>query len=428
MEDYQHNQCPQARYAHTAIWTGADTIVGGLAGSTTYFDTGGRYNPDTDSWTNVSTDNAPASRGYHTALWTGSEMIAWGRYYDGNNEHFWNTGGRYNPSTDSWTATTTANAPDGREFHTAVLTDSEMIVWGGYNRSRLNTGGRYNPDTDSWTATSTVDAPSVRSGHCAVWTGNEMIIWGGSVDSFPYYSNTGGRYNPASDSWAAVTVTNAPSGRSGESAVWTGSEMMVWGGYFLDVYSGAESYLATGGRYDPQADSWASASPPLGGSKPTGVWTGSEMIAWGGGVSNTGVRYDPATDNWVSTSTIDGPSARAEQTAVWTGSEMIVWGGWDGLGNYLNSGGKYNPIVDSWTATSTTNAPEGRAIHTAVWTGNEMIVWGGYCRHAFREYRREIQSRYRHLGVYQHHRRTWQQSVPHCRVDRRRNDCLGWSS
>src|SRR5213080_4596666 len=36
---------------------------------------------------------------------------------------------------DSWTATSTLNAPDGREFHTAVWTGTEMIVWGGYNGS-----------------------------------------------------------------------------------------------------------------------------------------------------------------------------------------------------------------------------------------------------------------------------------------------------
>ena len=42
----------------------------------------------------------------------------------------------------------------------------------------LNTGGRYNPSTDSWTATSTTNAPSGRVGHTAVWTGSEMIVWG----------------------------------------------------------------------------------------------------------------------------------------------------------------------------------------------------------------------------------------------------------
>ena len=31
-----------------------------------------------------------------------------------------NTGGRYNPSTDSWTATSTTNAPDGRASHGSV--------------------------------------------------------------------------------------------------------------------------------------------------------------------------------------------------------------------------------------------------------------------------------------------------------------------
>ena len=38
-----------------------------------------------------------------------------------------------------------------------------MIVWGGYEyNSYLNTGGRYNPSTDSWTATSTSNAPDAR--------------------------------------------------------------------------------------------------------------------------------------------------------------------------------------------------------------------------------------------------------------------------
>ena len=54
-----------------------------------------------------------------------------------------------------------------------------MIVWGGDGTRLLNTGGRYNPSTDSWTATSTTNAPGARSSHTAVWTGSEMIVWGG---------------------------------------------------------------------------------------------------------------------------------------------------------------------------------------------------------------------------------------------------------
>ena len=106
-----------------------------------------------------------------------------------------NTGGRYDPSTDAGRPPAPANAPAARFDHTAVWTGSEMIVWGGYAFADFNTGGRYNPGTDTWTATSTANAPSARDGHTAVWTGSEMIVWGGSC--FNGQLNTGGRYNPS---------------------------------------------------------------------------------------------------------------------------------------------------------------------------------------------------------------------------------------
>src|SRR5437588_8394618 len=152
-----------------------------------------------DNWVATSTTNAPVGRYGHTAVWTGSEMIVWGGFALAGNGYV-NTGGRYNPSTDSWTATSLTNAPTARTQHTAVWTGSEMIVWGGYSGSYLNTGGRYNPGTNSWTATSTTNAPSARRYHVAVWTGSKMIVWGGSNDS------TGGRYNHGTDSWTATST------------------------------------------------------------------------------------------------------------------------------------------------------------------------------------------------------------------------------
>src|SRR5262249_51960083 len=110
---------------------------------------------------------------------------------------------------------------------------------------------------------------------------------------------------------------------------------------------------------------------------PTAVWTGSEMIVWGGYPQlNTGGRYDPPTDSWAATSTANAPVGRELHTAVWTGTEMIVWGGLGTFGD-LNTGGRYNPNTDTWAATSLINVPTGRDFHTAVWTGTEMIVWGG---------------------------------------------------
>src|SRR5437667_174672 len=131
-------------------------------------------------------------------------------------------------TNDMWTPTSRTNAQVGRTQHTAVWTGSEMIVWGGVNSGGyLNTGGRYNPGTDSWTATSTIGAASDRALHRAVWTGSEMIVWGGGN---PGLLNTGGRYNPGTDRRAATSNTSATAGRFSPTGVWTGSEMIVWGG------------------------------------------------------------------------------------------------------------------------------------------------------------------------------------------------------
>ena len=329
-----------------------------------------------DTWTPTTTANAPSARFYHTAVWTGSEMIVWGGE-DGVGV-FLNTGGRYNPATDTWAATSTSNVPSGRESHTAVWTGSEMIIWGGFNGSFFNTGGRYNPSTDTWTATSTTNAPTPRENPTAVWTGSEMIVWGGWSGSTVL--NTGGRYNPGTNSWTASTTSNAPAARFLHTAVWTGSEMIVWGGWDT-----GNTYFNTGGRYSPATNSWTATSMtnvPAARSSHTAVWTGSEMIVWGGADSsnffNTGGGYNPSTNSWTGTSTTNVPSARANHTAVWTSNEMIVWAGFDQSFNDTNTGGRYDPGTNSWTATTITNAPSSRESHTAVWTGSEMTVWGGY--------------------------------------------------
>src|SRR5882762_9946722 len=90
----------------------------------------------------------------------------------------------------------------------------------------------------------------------------------------------------------------------------------------------------------------ARPTPPPGREGHTAVWTGSEMIVWGGdsrnGIVNTGGRYNPVTDDWIKTSNTNPPTARDFHTAVWTGSEMIVWGGTDGS-TFVNTSGRYNP-------------------------------------------------------------------------------------
>lgn len=279
-------------------------------------------------------------------------------------------------SDDTWTDTDTNNSPEGRAAHTAIWTGSEMIVWGGRTNpglSYLETGARYRPDTNTWTPTTNTNAPAARQGHTAVWTGSEMIVWGGNDPTGRL--NTGGRYNPDTDTWIPISTTNAPSPRVSHTAVWTGSEMIVWGG-------ANSNFLNTGARYNPITNTWtatATTNAPQMRANHTAVWTGSEMIVWGGTNTiplNTGARYDPTTDSWVATNIAGAPDGRQEHTALWTGNEMIVWGGV--AGDDLNTGGRYIPATNGWIDTTTIGAPTARRQHTTVWTGTEMIVWGGY--------------------------------------------------
>ena len=212
------------------------------------FNTGGRYNPShrqLDSNERHQCALCPILSHDGLDRQRDDRLGGW----DGNTPAF-NTGGRYNFSTGSWTPTSTINAPEGRIWHTAVFTGNEMIVWGGQGGQDfglLNTGGRYNPGTDSWTATNMTGVPEERAQLASVWTGSDMIVWGGRGNTAP--ASGGGRYDPGSDSWTATSMTNAPAGRRYPTGVWSGSEMIIWGGQAFGVSQD------TGGRYCAQSGS-----------------------------------------------------------------------------------------------------------------------------------------------------------------------------
>ena len=364
-------QTPAARNGHTAIWTGSRMIVwGGVNGTTGLLDTGGLYDPAANAWSATKTQGAPGARSAHTAVWSGSEMIVWGGGL--------NTGGRYDPVQNTWSATSTGTGvPTPRFSNAAVWTGTRMLIWGGSSGTTLlGNGARYDPVSNSWAAMSGSGAPTERRNHVAVWTGTRMLVWGGSGDASDLQRpNTGGRYDPVSDTWLPTRTSPADPARTVHTATWTGSEMIVFGG--LPNFSSPE--LGDPRRYDPATDTWSnlsSSNAPSARRGHSAVWTGSEVVLWGGSSSGTllgdGARYDPATDTWTTIPAAGAPAPRSGHTAVWTGTRMIVWGGGS------NTGGLYDPGAGAWSATSTgTNVPTGRSGHTAVWTGHDMIVWGG---------------------------------------------------
>lgn len=358
---------PVGRVGHSVVWTGTEFIIwGGLAdvfGGPAVSNTGARYNPATDTWTNITLTGAPAARRGHTAVWTGTEMIVWGgtAAIDGESGGL-NSGGRYNPATDTWTNTGGGfGVPPGRRNHSAVWTGSGMIVWGGLDAGGnfLGDGSKLDGPTNFWSAISSDDAPEVRHSHSAIWTGSKMVVWGGVGVSGP--TNTGNFYDEALDVWAStpMPLSGAPDGRSGHSVIWTGTDMIVWGGEGADaqpVTGGTSTQRANGGRYRVATNSWhpmTVAGAPAHRTDHTAVWTGHEMLVWGGtsstdlgggssvaGSLDDGAVYEPETDSWRPMIQAGAPAARTGHTAAWTGREMVVWGG-TSQGNLLNTGGRY---------------------------------------------------------------------------------------
>jgi hypothetical protein len=341
---------PGARENATAVWTGSEMLVWGGDNSGFLLQSGGNFNLAANTWSPITTSNAPSVRQNYTALWTGNSMVVWGGQNEGSTL---STGGRYYPASGTWAATTITNAPVSRASHVAVWDGTEMLVWGGYETALLSpaAGGRYNPLTDAWVPMNTTNEPAVASGAAAVWTGTNMIVWGGIVGNVlaSNFVASGGIYVPALDSWTALPTNNAPSPRAGHSALWTGTDCLVYGGY------NASTNLNTGARFTLASNSWTALSLSNAPPALTGdviVWSGTKMLVYGGTYLLGGFPtydpfvgiYNPAQDLW--SYSMEGPveAALVNACGVWADSGFLVWGGYSAdSGLYSNQPYLYTP-------------------------------------------------------------------------------------
>ena len=303
------------------IWTGQFAVVWsvgvrGRSPDELEIADAGRYDPAGDRWLPVSGQDAPRFSEPCAAAWTGTELLVWGE-----GQHGRAIGGRYDPHADVWRAMRTDGAPrsrtDTRARWTGAWAGRELVVW-TYAEVPGGTAeiGRYDPNADRWLPASR--HPVLESGpdFSVGWTGMEVLIWADRA-------GRGARYAPASNSWRAMADQPAPRTRMKARSVWTGRQLVIWGGVRPDFYQPTDlppntiadpvpDNLDVGGAYDPVLDTWHGIPPLgrrpgdsrsfLGRTSHSAVWTGSEMIVWGGanlgfhgGVRNDGARWRPST-------------------------------------------------------------------------------------------------------------------------------------
>ena len=216
--------------------------------------------------------------------------------------------------------------------------------------------------------------PFARARPVSVWAETELFLWGGDTDLAEAAHADGATFDPSSGRWTAVPA--APiGGRSSAAAVWTGEEVLVWGGWD----SGGP--VGDGAAYDPGARAWrVLPRAPLDPRDPAAtVWTGREMIVWGDTGRNSddvsGAAYAPAADEWRTLP--PAPFSLNQASAVWTGREMIVYGAQLDERNASKEtharGIAYEPATDSWRVLAT--YPLSPQASSVVWTGKEMLAW-----------------------------------------------------
>ena len=376
----QSLNAPRPRTGSSMLWAGDRLIVWGGGSEWNQGSdgagTGGRYDPVADAWTPTATPAGPARNAGPEAVWTGSEMIVWNPYAHG--------AARFDPLTAQWKSISTVGAPGS---YNIVWTGQEALVFGGFAKQNSNghsdlaiEGARYDPIANAWRP---MKKPPYKAWRFPiVWTGTELLAWGGRTSSpesdNDHTTNSGLRYDPVSDEWTLMSRSGAPIDRENHVVVWTGREMIVWGGEEARCWDRSGTFWPDcdhpeGGRYDPVTDTWRTMSRDGPMTARNAVWTGREMILWDGDQSKT---YDPADDSWRYLPTDHAPPGSYGASVTMADKTLIVWGG-ESAGNLTQEGARFDPVTGVWTPMSTSAAPTPRAGHSAVWTGRGLIVWGG---------------------------------------------------
>lgn len=336
----------------------------------------------TSNWMGLPTSILTPRIG-NIATFNGTEIIIWGGANYSSSTYF-GDGAKFNPTTGNWSAISTVGAPTARAGATAVLdaANNSIIVWGGYSSftTPLNDGAIYNYNTNTWTPIPPAlpNTPTSRYGHTATWTGTEMIIWGGY--NFSIASDDGAAYNPVSNTWTTLP-SSILTARWNHTSEWTGTEMIIWGGE-----ANVGVWPNNGARFNPTSGTWTALPTSILSDRKwhRSINTGMDMIIWGGLTYNDGAKYNYSSNTWTLLS-LPPPTMTARwyhyQTYIGN-NKMIIWGGYDGT-NSLSDGALYDISSDTWTTMNPINAPTNRELGlntTCIWGNNRFYVWGGGSR------------------------------------------------
>jgi len=329
------------RQMHTAtLLPNGKVLVAGGSDASTRLQSAELYDPATNTWTAAANMTAVRGNGHTATLLASAEggkvLVAGGS--DGN---FVATAELYDPIADIWSVAASMNTP--RALHNAaLLPDGQVLVAGGSENGigahHLASTERYNPATNTWTATVGSLATPRQGSAATLLPSGQVLVSGGQDDTSAFDSTE--LFDPATGAWSAAG-TSVSSSVTKVSLLPSGKVLAV-----PDV--GTQPRL-----YDPAANTWSNAAsisaarlmPTL-----TLLPSGKLLVAGGRGVAanfTSAEVYDEATDTWTATGAIPSDHGSAAAVLLRSG-QALVMGGTTSGSTATNAVDLYNPATNTW--------------------------------------------------------------------------------
>lgn len=260
-------------------------------------------------------------------------------------------------------------------------TGHELLVWAG--RVGARAGARVNPRSRTIARMGAGrDEPSDRHAVGSVWAKDRLFVWGGVGDDSPFpFLSTGALYDPATDTWVAVSSVGAPSPRASPHVHWTGSKVIVFAGSQVrppDESSGWPQITQwfDGGIYDPQSDRWEpipSFAPEVTPLRPNWIGFDDDRVIVLASDATLHV-YDPQRRRWATLDLPDPLARPLEATevrgSVRPGRLWLLPPGPNGAGGLA----RLDPTHLRWAVAPL--PPNPLSVDALAWADGCLVEWG----------------------------------------------------
>jgi N-acetylneuraminic acid mutarotase len=317
-----------------------------------------RYDPATNTWTGRNPmPNTEGRYGAGNFALNGKGYVVGG--YRNNSNGPVNDCWEYDPVANVWqTKATLPSGVVGRIWASSWSINNLGYIAGGNDNgptTYYKDCYEFNPTTNSWTQKA--NAPATFTVSASFVISNEAYVFNGLRNSTQMPSE-GVKYNPANDSWSAVTAPLATARTRFKMANINGKLFVgpgVCGDFnYLNITTWFYQFSRDTWLYDASDNSWAKKdSFPFERFSTALFSIDSNVYVVGGGnpshvPQNDMWSYNPNGGVWTQKATFTGP-ARYGGTAHTVAGKGYYGFGITPTGNvYRNDWWEYNPVTNSW--------------------------------------------------------------------------------